>query len=97
MIINNKSIQFNYKLNNYKSIDDVPYWKVYLIKRTKYCDHHGKHTRNEVQYACGNLTFDEVGYALTQITVPKNHILVAYPRKHSKRTINGARSIYNER
>lgn len=35
MIINGQSIQFNYKNAGYKSIDEVPYWRVYIIKRQK--------------------------------------------------------------
>ena len=81
MKIGNQYVQF--KLNSkYKTIDDVPHWRVYLIKQTKYEEKGQTHTRNEPVLAIGNYTFDELKDKLLER--PKGHVWVAYPRKSGK-------------
>lgn len=35
MKVGKYSIQFNYRSKGYKTIDEVPYWRLYRVKRTK--------------------------------------------------------------
>lgn len=80
MKINNISIQFNYKLNNYKSMDDVPYWVLYFIERKPYKTPYGKATKNVILYVSPRITLEELKNDIILHT-RKHCVWVAYPRK----------------
>ena len=85
-------VEFKHKLQGYKHMNEVPFWKLYMVKVTRkketFTDYIGKlHTMNHKisQVLCCTptaITMDELGDLCEMLEPCKNTIFVAYPRKY---------------